>query len=92
MSRRVLFGFVLVNVIVTGAVLLLAWIFWFNPRSEENEPVMGPTQIVILTATPLPGADIQPADLQATIAVLESALEARAAAPPEYASALEPQQ
>ena len=83
MSRRVRFGFVLVNVIVTGAVLLLAWIFWYNPRSEENEPVMGPTQIVILTATPLPGADIQPADLQATIAVLESALEARAAAPPE---------
>src|SRR5690606_14980237 len=58
-------------------------IFWFNPRSEENEPVMGPTQIVILTATPLPGADIQPAGLQATIAVLETALEARTAAPPE---------
>lgn len=81
MSRRVLFGFVLVNVIVTGAVLLLAWIFWFSPRSEDSDPVMGPTQIVILTATPAPGFDIKPSDYQATIDALEDLVDARAAVP-----------
>ena len=82
MSRRVLFGFIFLNVLVTGAVLLLAWTFWLGPRNEQRTPVMGPTQIVILTATPAPGFDIKPADYQATIAALEAALDARAAAPP----------
>lgn len=82
MSRRVLFGFIFLNVLVTGAVLLLAWTFWLGPRNEQRTPVMGPTQIVILTATPAPGFDIKPADYQATIAALEAALDVRAAAPP----------
>ena len=82
MSRRVLFGFIFLNILVTGAVLLLAWLFWLEPRSEEGGPVMGPTQIVILTATPAPGFDIKPSDYQATIDALQNALDARAAGPP----------
>ena len=82
MSRRVLFGFIFLNILVTGAVLLLAWLFWLKPRSEERGPVMGPTQIVILTATPAPGFDIKPSDYQATIDALQNALDARAAGPP----------
>ncbi len=82
MSRRVLFGFIFVNILVTGAVLLLAWVLWLGPRSEDTGPVMGPTQIVILTATPAPGFDIKPSDYQATIDALQSALDARAGVPP----------
>lgn len=82
MSRRVLFGFVFVNVIVSLVVAAIV-VTWDRSRRPETEPVLGPTQIVILTATPLPGADMQPADLQATIAVLEAILDARAAAPPD---------
>lgn len=80
MSRRVLLGFVIVNVIVSLVVAAIV-VTWDRSRRPETEPVLGPTQIVILTATPLPGAEMQPADLQATIAALETLLDARAAAP-----------
>ncbi len=53
MSRRVLFGFVLVNVIVSLAVAAIV-VTWDRARRPQAEPLMGPTQIVILTATPLP--------------------------------------
>ena len=81
MSRRVLLGFVIVNVVVSLVVAAIV-VTWDRSRRPETEPLMGPTQIVILTATPLPGADLQPADLQATITALETLLDARAAAPP----------
>ncbi len=65
MSRRVLVGFILVNVLVSLAVALVV-ITYDRSRRDKTEPIPGPTQIVILTTTPLPGA-LQPVEYQATI-------------------------
>jgi len=43
MSRRVLFGFVLVNVIVSLAVAAIV-VTWDRARRPQAEPLMGPTQ------------------------------------------------
>ena len=65
MSRRVLVGFIVVNVIVS---LVVAMVIVRVDRSRRpNEPQEGPTQIVILTATPLPGFMLEPAEYQSTI-------------------------
>ncbi|MBI5961648.1 MAG: lamin tail domain-containing protein [Chloroflexi bacterium] len=65
MSRRVLVGFIVVNVIVS---LVVAMVIVRVDRSRRpSEPQEGPTQIVILTATPLPGFMLEPAEYQSTI-------------------------
>ncbi len=84
MSRRVLFGFVLVNVIVSLAVAAIV-VTWDRARRPQAEPLMGPTQIVILTATPLPsveaGAALQAGEYQATIDALQRIVDAQGGAP-----------
>ncbi len=69
MSRRVLVGFIFVNVIVS---LVVAGIVLTYDRSRRpDEPKEGPTQIVILTATPLPGFALQPMEYQGTVDALQ---------------------
>ena len=65
MSRRVLVGFVLVNVLVSLAVAVIV-ISYDRSRRDKTEPIPGPTQIVILTAATLPGA-LPPEEYQSTI-------------------------
>lgn len=96
MSRRVLVGFVLVNVIVSLVVAL--GVIGYDRSRRPEEVSEGPTQIVILTATPIPGMDMQPAEYLATIDTLQltsTALSQDAAqvnvitaTPPENADAL----
>lgn len=69
MSRRVLMGFILVNVIVSLVVAL--GIISIDRSRRSVQPIEGPTQIVILTATPIPGLELQPGEFQATIDVLQ---------------------
>ncbi len=69
MSRRVLIGFILVNVIVSLAVALV--VIQFDRAHRPAEPIEGPTQIVILTATPIAGQLLQPAEYQSTIDALQ---------------------
>lgn len=69
MSRRVLVGFVIVNVIVSLVVAL--GVISYDRSRRPDEPSEGPTQIVILTATPIPGLDMQPAEYQSTIDTLQ---------------------
>lgn len=84
MSRRVLFGFVVVNVIVSLAVAAIV-VTWDRARRPQTEPIMGPTQLMILTATPLPdieaGAALRASEYQATIDALQGALDAQGGAP-----------
>jgi len=65
MSRRVLVGFIFLNVIVSFAVAII--LISYDRSRRPNEPAEGPTQIVILTATPLPGLALQAAEYQSTI-------------------------
>jgi len=65
MSRRVLVGFIFVNVIVSFAVAIV--LISYDRSRRPNEPAEGPTQIVILTATPLPGLALEAAEYQSTI-------------------------
>lgn len=79
MSRRVLVGFIIVNVIVSLSVAAI--VISYDRSRRPTEPSEGPTQIVILTATPLPGAVMQPAEYQGTIDALQltgTAIAARA--------------
>lgn len=69
MSRRVLVGFVIVNVIVSLVVAL--GVIRYDQSRRPDEPSAGPTQIVILTATAIPGLDMQPAEYQSTIDALQ---------------------
>jgi hypothetical protein len=69
MSRRVLVGFIIVNVIVSLSVAVI--VISYDRSRRPTEPSEGPTQIVILTATPLPGALIQPGEYQSTIDSLQ---------------------
>ena len=75
MSRRVLVGFIVLNVLVSLAVAVIV-ITYDRARRPDDAPAEGPTQIVILTATPLPGALLQPSDLQATIDVQQLTIQA----------------
>ncbi len=68
MSRRVLIGFIFVNVVVSLVVAGL--VIAYDRSQRRTEPVEGPTQIVILTATPLSGVAMQPAEYQGTIDAL----------------------
>jgi LysM repeat protein len=65
MSRRVLIGFIFLNVIVSFAVAIM--LISYDRSRRPNEPVEGPTQIVILTATPLPGLAMEAGQYQSTI-------------------------
>lgn len=65
MSRRVLLGFIFLNVIVSFAVAIL--LISYDRSRRPAEPAEGPTQVVILTATSLPGLGLPAADYQATI-------------------------
>ncbi len=80
MSRRVLLGFIFVNVIVSLAVAAIV-VTWDRARRPKAEPLLGPTQIVILTATPLPGSVLQAGEYQGTIDALQVTLEALGQAP-----------
>lgn len=68
MSRRVLVGFVFVNILVSLVVALL--VISYDRSRRPEEPAEGPTQIVILSVTPVPGA-LQPAEYQSTIDTLQ---------------------
>ena len=74
MSRRVLVGFIVVNVIVSLAVAAI--VLSVDRSRRPDEPSEGPTQIVILTATPLPGFILQPAEYQGTIDAQQLTLSA----------------
>jgi hypothetical protein len=65
MSRRVLVGFIFLNVIVSFAVAII--LIGYDRSRRPNELAEGPTQIVILTATPLPGLALEAAEYQSTI-------------------------
>ena len=54
MSCRVLVGFITVNILVTLAVVAI-FVSLYQNYWRPEEPGEGPTQIVFLTATPLPG-------------------------------------
>jgi LysM repeat protein len=65
MSRRVLVGFIFLNVIVSFAVAIV--LISYDRSRRPTEVAEGPTQIVILTATPLPGMVLDAAEYQSTI-------------------------
>ncbi len=65
MSRRVLVGFIFLNVLVSFAVAI--GLISYDRSRRPSEVAEGPTQIVILTATPLPGMALQAAEYQSTI-------------------------
>lgn len=69
MSRRALVGFIIVNIIVSLVVAL--GVISYDRANRPDEPSEGPTQIVILTATPIPGMNIQPGEYQSTIDALQ---------------------
>ena len=69
MSRQVLAGFIVLNVIVS---LLVAFsVLVVGGYFDSNEPAPAPTQFVILTATPIPGMGLQPGEYQSTIDALQ---------------------
>jgi LysM repeat protein len=80
MSRRVLVGFVIVNVIVSFAVAFIFVKSYDRFWRPKVEPIEGPTQIVILTATSIPGSEnvIKPGEYQSTIDAQQGTLNALA--------------
>lgn len=78
MSRQVLAGFIVLNVIVS--LLVAGIVITVDRANRSNEPKEGPTQIVILTATPIPGLALQPGEYQATIDSLQLTTTALASA------------
>jgi len=81
MSRRVLVGFILVNALVSLVVAAMA--ISYDRARRPGEVLEGPTQIVILTATPIPGLEMQPGDLQSTIDSQQLTIVAMAQRPPD---------
>jgi len=69
MSRRALAGFMVLNVVVSLVVAGL--VISIDRTRRSTEPKEGPTQIVILTATPLGGSALQPVEYQGTIDALQ---------------------
>lgn len=65
MSRRVLVGFIFLNVIVSFAVAII--LISYDRSRRPDEPAEGPTQIFIVTATPPPGLALPAAEYQSTI-------------------------
>jgi hypothetical protein len=82
MSRRVLVGFITVNILVTLAVVAI-FVSVYQNYWRPEEPGEGPTQIVILTATPLPGVVLQPSEYQGTIDAQQLTLGAMQQAGPQ---------
>lgn len=81
MSRRVLVGFVFLNVLVSLVVAVV--LITIDRDRRPVERIEGPTQIVILTATPLPGLLYQPSEYQGTIDAQQLTMVALADQPPE---------
>jgi LysM repeat protein len=75
MSRRILIGFLILNVIVSLSVAVII-ISYDRSRRPDTELIEGPTQIVFLTTTPVPGFDLQPAEYQATIDIQQVTINA----------------
>lgn len=76
MSRRVLIGFILLNVIVSLAVAFVL-ISYDRSRRPEVEPLEGPTQVIIVSETPVPGsANIKPDQYVATISAQQLTIAA----------------
>ncbi|HML24483.1 MAG TPA: lamin tail domain-containing protein [Aggregatilinea sp.] len=87
MSRRVLFGFILLNVIVSLAVAFVL-ISYDRSRRPEVEPLEGPTQVIIVSETPVPGsANIKPDQYVATISAQQLTIAALSQATPIVATA-----
>jgi LysM repeat protein len=80
MSRRVLVGFIFLNVLVSLAVAV--FLISYDRSRRPVERLEGPTQIVILTATPLPGVVLQPGEYQATIDTQDLTIVAMSQRPP----------
>lgn len=76
MSRRVLVGFILLNILVSLSVAVII-ISYDRSQRPDDVPSEGPTQIVFLTATPLPGA-LQPQEYQQTIDAQQLTMQALA--------------
>lgn len=73
MSRRVLVGFLILNVIVSLAVAMII-VSYDRARRPDPEPLVGPTEVVYITTTPIPNSDsLRAEDYQATIDVLRTA-------------------
>ena len=71
MSRRVLVGFIVLNVIVSLSVAVII-ISYDRSRRPQVEPLEGPTQIVVYTATPAPGSEnLGPEQYVSTISALQ---------------------
>ncbi|MBN1562213.1 MAG: lamin tail domain-containing protein [Anaerolineae bacterium] len=93
MSRRVLVGFLFLNVLVSLAVAV--FLISYDRSQRPVERLEGPTQIVILTATPLPGLLLQPAEYQATIDSQDLTIAALSQRPPSVimiTATLEPEE
>ena len=80
MSRRVLVGFLFLNVLVSLAVAV--FLISYDRSQRPVERLEGPTQIVILTATPLPGMVFQSSEYQATIDSQDLTIAALSQLPP----------
>lgn len=80
MSRRVLVGFIFLNILVSLSVAVII-ISYDRARRPDDVPNEGPTQIVFLTATPLPGA-LQPQEYQQTIDAQQLTMQALASSVP----------
>ncbi|WP_162910105.1 lamin tail domain-containing protein [Aggregatilinea lenta] len=88
MSRRVLIGFILLNVIVSLAVAFVL-ISYDRSRRPEVEPLEGPTQIVVVSETPVPGsANIKPDQYVATISAQQLTISALSQATPLVATSV----
>jgi hypothetical protein len=71
MSRRVLVGFIILNVIVSLSVAVII-ISYDRSRRPTVEPLEGPTQIVVVSATPVPGSEnLGPEQFVSTISALQ---------------------
>lgn len=78
MSRRVLIGFIFINVIVSLAVAWLVISFSRNQESDGEEPPAPPVQVMIVSATPPPGGEVPAADTIGTANALALTITAMA--------------
>lgn len=70
MSRRVLVGYVFLNLIVSLSVAAIVALVYDTTRPEV-EPIEGPTQVIYITTTPPPGSeDLAPDQAFSTISSL----------------------
>lgn len=89
MSRRVLAGFISLNVLVSLTVAFLL-ITYDRAQRPDVEPLEGPTQIIVVSETPLPGsANIKPDQYAATISAQQLTIDALREVTPAPVSATE---